>query len=139
MSEDFIQRKADVFGDLAEQDRGNVAALVARNRCATPIDIAKLFVGATLADFGKAQFDEDGDDFIGFEDGNVTHGSSDGDVLNPDELGFQFGFPVFQQHCDNVMQVGVDFIQRFALRMCAGKAGNKAHEQAGLWAPFNYR
>jgi len=37
------------------------------------------------------------------------------------------------------MQVVVDFIQRFALGMRARKTGNETNEQAGLWAPFDYR
>lgn len=92
-----------------------------------------------MADFGEAEFDEDGDDFIGFEDGNVAHVSSDGDVLNPDKLGLQYGFTIFQKHCNNIVQVVVDFIQRFSLGMSAGETGNKTNEQACLRAPFNYR
>lgn len=62
-----------------------------------------------------------------------------GNVLNPDKLGFQYGFAIFQKHCNNIVQVVVDFIQRFALGMSAGKTRNKANEQASLWAPLNYR
>lgn len=92
-----------------------------------------------VGDFGETEFDEDADDFIGFEDGNVTHDSSDGDVLDPDKLGLQYGFTIFQKHCNNIVQVVVDFIQRFPLGMGAGETGNKTNEQARLWAALNYR
>ncbi|MDO9400158.1 MAG: hypothetical protein Q7T46_01640 [Polaromonas sp.] len=92
-----------------------------------------------MADFGETEFDEDGDNFIGFEDGDVAHDSSDGDVLDPDKLGLQYGLTIFQKHCNNIVQVPVDFIQRFPLGMSAGETGNKTNEQACLWAPLNYR
>ncbi|OFZ70433.1 MAG: hypothetical protein A2Z01_00100 [Betaproteobacteria bacterium RBG_16_58_11] len=92
-----------------------------------------------MADFGKTEFDEDGNDFIGLEDGNVAHNSSDSDVLDPDKLGLKLGFTIFQKHGNNIMQVAVDFIQRFPLGMSAGEAGNKTNEQASLRAPLNYR
>ena len=76
---------------------------------------------------------------MGFEDGNVAHDSSDGDVLNPDKLGLQHGFAIFQKHCNNIVQVVVEFIKRFPLGMGAGEAGNKTNEQTSLWAPLNYR
>lgn len=139
MFEELIKREADVFGDLTEQDRGNVSTLVKRHRCAATGGIAELFMRAALADFGEAKFGEDGYYFAGFENGNVAHGSSDGDVLNPNKFGLQYGFAVFQKHCNNIMQVAVHFIQRFPLGMGAGKTRNEADEQAGLRAPLNYR
>jgi hypothetical protein len=92
-----------------------------------------------LADFDEAESDKNGYDFIGFEDRNIAHDSSYGNVLNPDKLRLQDGFAVFQKHCNYVMQVVIDLIQRFALGMRAREAGNEANEQAGLWAPFDYR
>lgn len=94
---------------------------------------------AALADFGEAEFGEGGNYFAGFENRNIAHGLRDGDVLNPNEFGLQYGFAVFQKHCNNIMQVAVHFIQRFPLGMGAGKTGNEADEQAGLRAPLNYR
>ena len=110
-----------------------------RHRGAAASGIAELFVGTALTNFGEAESEKNGYDFIGFEDGNIAHGSSNGDVLNSNELGLQRGFTVFEKHCNNVVQVVIDFVQRFPLRMSAGKAGNKTNEQASLWAPLNYR
>jgi len=108
-------------------------------RCAAACGIAKLFVRSALADFGETELAEDGNDFVGFEDRNIAHHSSDGYVLNTDKLGFQNRFAVFQKHYNNFVKVMVDFIQCFPLRMGARKAGDKADEQAGLWASLNYR
>ena len=81
---------------------------------------------------------EDGDNFIGFEDGDIAHDSSDCDVLNPNKLGFQHRFAVFQKHCNDIVQIVVDLIQRFPLRMSAGETGHETNEQASLWASLNY-
>lgn len=62
---------------------------------------------------------------VGFEDWNIAHDSSDGDVLNPNKLGFQHRLAIFQKHCNDIMQVVIDFIQRFPLGMSAGKTGDK--------------
>ena len=92
-----------------------------------------------MTDFGKTEFDEDGDNFTGFEDGNVAHYSSDGDVLDPDKLGLEHGLTIFQKHCNYFVQVVVNLIQRSPLGMCPRETGNKTNEQACLWTPLNYR
>jgi hypothetical protein len=124
---------------LTEQNWGDVSTLMEWNRCAVACCIAKLLVRSMLADFGEAWFDENGDDFIGFEDGNIAHDSSDSDILNPNKLRFRHGFAIFQQHCNDFVQVAVEFIQCCPLGMNAGKTWNKTDEQAGLWTPFNDR
>jgi len=44
MFEQLIKRETNISGDLAEQDRGNVPALMKRHRCSATCGIAKLFV-----------------------------------------------------------------------------------------------
>ena len=139
MLEELIKREPDVFGDLTEQDWGDISTLMKWNRCAAACGIAELLVRSALADFGKTEFDENGNDFAGFEDGNVPHNSSDGNVLHANKLGLQHGFTIFQKHCNNIVQVAVDLVQRFPLGMSTGKTGNKTNEQASLRAPLNYR
>ena len=92
-----------------------------------------------MTDFSEAKFDENGDDFIGLEDGDIAHDSSDSDVLNSDKLRFQYRFAILQKHRNDIVQVTIDFVQRFPLRVSAGETGDKTNEQACLWAPFNYR
>jgi len=109
------------------------------NRCAAPRGIAELFVRTALADFGEAEIDENSYDFAGFEYRHIPHESSDSNILDPDELGLQRGFAVFQKHCNDIVQIAVDFIQRFPLGMCTGKAWDETNEQTCLLAPFDYR
>lgn len=139
MLEKFIKRDADVFGNLTEQDRGDISTLMERHRCTAASGIAELFVRAALADFSESEPDKNGYDFIGFEDGNIAHDSSYGNVLNPDKLRLQHGLAVLQKHRNDIVQVVIDLIQRFALGMRARKTGNKTNEQPGLCASFNYR
>jgi hypothetical protein len=42
--EQFIKRDVNVFGDLTEQDWGDISALMNGNRCAATCAIAELFV-----------------------------------------------------------------------------------------------
>ena len=42
--EQFINRDANVFGDLTEQDWGDISTLMKWNRCAATCCIAELFV-----------------------------------------------------------------------------------------------
>lgn len=136
--EQLIKRDADVFGDLTKQDWGNVSTLMKRYRGAAAGGITKLFVRTALANFGETESEKYGYDFTGFEDRNIAHDSSYGDVLNSNKFGLQRRFAVFKQHCNNVVQVVIDLIQRFALGMSAGKTGNEPNEQASLRAPLNY-
>lgn len=136
--EQLIKRKTDVSGNLTKQDWRDVPPLMKGDRCTATCGIAKLFVRPSLANFGEAESQKNGYDFTGFEDGNIAHGSSNGDVLNSNELGLQRGFAVFEKHCNNVVQVVIDLVQRFPLGMRARKTGNETNEQASLWAPLNY-
>jgi hypothetical protein len=54
--------------------------------------------GTALADFTEAESSENGNELVGFEDGDIPHGSADGDVLNPNKLRFQHRLAVFQKH-----------------------------------------
>lgn len=43
---------------------------------------------------------------------------------------------VFQLQSTDLAQVGLQFIQRFSLRVCAGKTRDVAHQQAGDGVAF---
>jgi len=102
--------------------------LVKRDCCAAACRIAELFVRSTLSHFGETEFQENGDDFIGLDDRNIAHDSSDSDVLNPNKLGFQRRLAIFQKHRNDIMQVAIDLIQGFPLGMRAGKTRDKTDE-----------
>jgi len=59
VAEKLGQCHADVFGDLAEQGRSDIAAFVHGNRGAATAGITELLVGATLTDDLEAQLSED--------------------------------------------------------------------------------
>jgi len=59
VAEELGQCHADVFGDLAEQGRSDIAAFVHWNRGAATAGITELLVGATLTDDLEAQLSED--------------------------------------------------------------------------------
>jgi hypothetical protein len=59
VAEELGQCHADVFGDLAEQGRSDIAAFVHGNRGAASAGITELLVGATLTDDLVAQLSED--------------------------------------------------------------------------------
>lgn len=57
-----------------------------RNRGATARRVAELLVRTALTNFSEAKLDENSNDLIGFENGEIAHNLSDGDVLNPNKL-----------------------------------------------------
>ena len=73
MLEQLIKREADVFGDLTEQDWGNVSTLVKRHRCAATGGIAELFMGTALPDFREAESNKNCHDLIRFKNRNIAH------------------------------------------------------------------
>jgi len=52
-------------------------------------------------------------------------------------IGLKFRLAIFNKHGNYFLQVAVNLIQRFTLRVRAGEAGNKTDEQSGLWATFD--
>ena len=59
MAEELLHRHADVFGDLAQQRRSDVASFMRRDSRATALGIAELLVGTALANDLKPQLVED--------------------------------------------------------------------------------
>jgi hypothetical protein len=52
------------------------------------------------------------------------------DALNADELSLKIRLSVFQQHPNHLAQVLDQFLDRLALRMSTGEAGNVARARA---------
>jgi hypothetical protein len=113
--------------------------LIERDGRAVTGTVTELLVRPTLPDFGRAEIEEDGNDFRWFENRNVAHDSCDGDVLDANKLRFQGGLAVFEKHAEDFLKVMVYFIQRFPLRMSAREARNKPDKHAGLRASLDYR
>lgn len=60
--------------------------------------MAKLFVRTTLPHFDETKLAQDGDDLGRLQHRDITHVSRDGDVLYPDELGFENWIAILQEH-----------------------------------------
>ena len=60
--------------------------------------MTKLLVRTTLPHFDEAELAQDGYDLGRLQDWDITHASRDGDVLHPDELGFENWVAILQKH-----------------------------------------
>ena len=59
--------------------------------------------------------------------------------MSSNKLGFKLWFAILKKHFDDFLHIVIQFIQSFALRMSANKAGNIANEKAGLRTLFDNR
>jgi hypothetical protein len=98
MFEQFSHGEADIFGDLPKENWRDVTAGVKRDSCGATSTVAKLLVRTTLPHFNKAQPSQNRHYFGGLKDRNITHDSSDGDVLHPDKFRFENRIAVFEKH-----------------------------------------
>lgn len=74
--------------------------------------IAKLLVRTTLPHFRETKLVQNGDNLSRLQDRDISHVSSDGDVLHPNELRLENWFAIFQEHGNDFSQVDVQFIKR---------------------------
>ena len=84
--EEIFDRKADVFCDLAKQNRRDVASLMNRHGRTTPNAISKLFMGPPLPNLDEAELNQNGDNFGWLENWEAAHELGNCNVLNPNEL-----------------------------------------------------
>jgi hypothetical protein len=59
------------------------------------------------------------------------------DGLNRDELGFELGLAILEQHAYNFLQVGVQLIERFALAVRTWRPRDMSDEQASVRVAFD--
>jgi hypothetical protein len=74
--EQFVDREADVAGDLPQQRRGDVAPGMEGNGRHTAVRVAELLVRAPLPDFGEAMSLEQRDDLPRLQDWRFRHGQA---------------------------------------------------------------
>src|SRR5437763_7288115 len=111
-----------------------------RHGCATPIAMAVLHVRATLADKLEAKRVEDPTYLPWFKDGSFRHVlCRDRNALRTDELRFESGFSILQEHFDDLTQVLLQFIESLTLRMCSWESGDVADIIASVGAAFDDR
>lgn len=108
--QEFLDRQADVAGDLAEQDGRDVAVL-----------------------------HQQSDDLARLQDRRPRHGLRHGDCLDADEFGVEGGVAVLEQQADDLLQVAVQFVEGLALTMCPGEPGHIPDVQPGIGVTFDDR
>lgn len=133
----ILNGHADVFGDLPEQDGGEVASGMESHGRAPAVYMPKLFVRAALTNFLKPQSLQNRNDFARLENGNAGH-LRNFDGLNSNELRLNVRRAVLAQHFDDVPQVGIEFVEGGRLGMCAGKAGNVANIKSRVRATLDH-
>ncbi len=87
----------------------------------------------------KSQENKNGDDFGWFQDGSASHPSGDCHILNPDELGFEFGLAIFKKHGNDLLKVLVEFIERLTLCIGPRESRHRTDKQPGLGASLDHR
>jgi hypothetical protein len=55
LPQEFLDSQTDVFGDLAEENRGYISAFMERHGGIAAIRMAEVLVGTTLPDFREAK------------------------------------------------------------------------------------
>lgn len=135
--QEILHRHADILGDLAQQDCRKIAARVKRDGGAPPISMPELNMRAALTNFLEPQLMQNGNDLAGLEDGDAGH-SGNFDGLNSDELRFKARGTILAQHLDDLLEIGIEFIQGGRLRMRTGKAWNISDVESGIGTTLNY-
>jgi len=139
MREELQDGEPDVFSNLTQQCRRDVTAGMKWNGSAASGGIAKLLVGSALPHFGKAQLSKDGDYLRRLEYWDISHGSSNGDVLYSDKFRFEDGVAILQQHRYHFAKIGIQLIERGALRMRSGESRYESHKETGVGVALNHR
>ncbi len=64
--------------------------------------------------------------------------SGDAYGVRTDELALQGGLAILREHGDDLLEVGVKLVERFALRMRAGKTGHVSDVEPCLGVSFDH-
>src|SRR5437016_454451 len=99
------------------------------HRGTATIGMAVLDVRAALAHRNKSESFKHAANLRRFKNRDVAHDSSNPDGLRADKLAFEFRLAIFEQHGDDLAEVGLQLVERLSLRVCAGKPGHITDEQ----------
>ena len=135
----LVEGQPDILGDLAQQDRRNVTPLMEWNGGAPAVGMTKLFVRTALTNLDKPKRNQNGNDLRRLQDRDVSHPSSDCDILNSDELGFEYRLAILEKHRNDFLEIAIELIERLALRMGAGKPGHESDKQLGPGTLLDHR
>jgi len=131
MLQELIDRDAYIADDLAEKERRDIPPSVNWHRRAASIRVPKLLMGAPLPDLFEAEPVQDPDDLARTQDRKPAH-CSGRDCLSTDELRLESWLAVLEEHRNDFVEIGVELVEGFALRVGSRKAGNIADEKSRL-------
>src|SRR6185312_3414592 len=78
------------------------------------------------------------DNLGGLEDGDIAHDLGDRNVVNPNEFRFKNRLAVLKEHREYFTKIGVQLVERGALRVSTGEARDEPDEETGLWVALDY-
>ena len=129
----------NVLCDLAQQCRRDVVGVV-RDRRRSSVRVPILAVRTALAREDESKHEQPRLDFPGFQNRNVSHRqrpeaflaavqSCDSELIGSDKRRLEPRLPVLEQHRDDFLEVGAQFLDGRALRMCTRPAWNMADKE----------
>ena len=87
---------------------------------------------SALPNLHEAESFEDPSDLPRPEGREARHALSDGNRLDPDELSFEAGFTVLEEHRNDLLEVGLKLVEGLGLAMGAGETWHVADQEAGI-------
>lgn len=99
--------------------------------------VTELLVRTTLTHFREAERNQDGDNLVWLENGDVPHCSGDCNVLDTHELRLQLRLAIFKKHGDDFLQIAIQLLKRLTLRVRTSEPGDKPDEEMGLGAALD--
>lgn len=132
MSQEVVVGHTDVLGDPQNDGRLDVTARVHRQRRGPAVGVARLLMGAAVADFDEPGVEDDADDLARGEGRDTPQRSGDLQRVGVDELGLELGLAVLEEHGDDLSEVRSKLLRRGALGMGAGPPGDKTDVEAGI-------
>ena len=96
------------------------------------VSVPKLLMRSSLPYFDEAEGFEDPNDLPRLQSREARHVLGNRDRLDADELGFQAGFAVLEEHRNDLLEIGLELVERFRLTMGAREAGDIADQEAGV-------
>jgi hypothetical protein len=107
-TDQLLNGQTDILGDLPQERRCYVAALVQRDRRPPAVRVAQLDMRSLSPDFNKSERLQPPTDFQRLQNRERAHRSiTHRDALRSHELGLQLGLPVFQKHLNDFPQIGL--------------------------------
>ena len=98
----------------------------------------ELFVRSALANLGESQLLNDANEFSCLENREFRQVSAYLYQLHADKLPFKWRLAILKQHLDDFLEILIEFVKRFSLRVRTGKTGHVTDQQTRLRIALDY-